>query len=122
MRPKANRRIVYLTAFVSLLILCAASASEAGPILRRSIEMSNARSQPECGGQVAKILKNLSEQGNQLTVSKNNDSLATTQESTVGLECILVGRTQDRQEQWIIYRDCEHPQGGIGQPARGAAK
>jgi hypothetical protein len=103
MKPTANRRMVYLTAFITLLTLGAASASEAGPYLRTSSEMSNARSTPECEGQIRKILRNLARHDNRLTVLPNNDTLGVTKDSTVGLECISVGPNERRQDQWIIY-------------------
>jgi hypothetical protein len=103
MEATTNRRMVYLTAFITLLTLGVASASEAGPYLFTSIEMSNARSTPECGGQIKKILRNLAQHDKRLTVSPNNDTLGVTRDSTVGLECIFVGKNERRQDQWIVY-------------------
>jgi hypothetical protein len=96
--------MVYLTALMMLLLtLGVARASDAGPFLRTSVEMSNARSTKECGGQIRKILSNLAQRDDRLTVSRNNDTIAATKESTVGLECIFVGPNERRQDQWIIY-------------------
>lgn len=73
-----------------------------GPYLLRSIEMSPATSQKECGGQVVRVLRNLQKEG-RLSVDKNNASLAVTNDSTVHVDCIFVGRNEQGRNQWIVY-------------------
>jgi hypothetical protein len=103
MNRTTNRPVVYLTALAMLLALGVAHTSNAAPLLYRSVEMSNARNLQECGGQARKILRALAERDNKLSVHPNNDTFASTSQSTVSLECLFVGDNGHRRDQYIIY-------------------
>ena len=102
MRSKAIGPQLLLFSFVGIMALGAARTAEAGPYLWRSIELSHATSQKECGGQVTKVLRDL-EKEKRLTVAKDDDNLGTTTDSTVYVDCILVGPNEQHRPQWIFY-------------------
>jgi hypothetical protein len=71
----------------------------ASPALRRSVEYSNATSTKECGQQVVSVLGRLKTEGQFRT---HNGEYAATKDSTVSINCIFVGRSDQRAKQWIF--------------------
>jgi hypothetical protein len=100
---KHFRTLRVIVALACASVLAAVAPAWAGPYLRTSIEISKAAtSQKDCGGQIRKVLLTLQKERH-LTVSRDNDSLATTNDSTVGVECIFVGPNEQKRNQWIFY-------------------
>jgi hypothetical protein len=88
---------VALTLAISLGVICPAVAS---PALSRSTEYSNATSTKECGQQAAGVLKRLKAEGK---FSTHDGEYAASKDSTVAIDCIFVGRSDQRAKQWIFY-------------------
>lgn len=99
---KHLRTFRVIVALACASILAAVAPAWAGPYLRTSIELSKATSQKDCGGQIHRVLQTLQKERH-LTVSRDNDSLATTNASTVGVDCIFVGPNEQKRNQWIFY-------------------
>lgn len=80
--------------------LCIARPSWAGPHLTMIAEFSSAQSQRECGSQVGHVLRRMEREKRLDGV--RDDGLAWTRESTIYIECIFVGQTEARRNQWIF--------------------
>jgi hypothetical protein len=96
-----NRRpivpVVVLSVAVTAGVACPAWA---GPHLARTTEYSSAGSIQECGRQVSRVLARLQKEGH---VSRTDGDFASNASSTAAVECVLVGRSQQREQQFIFY-------------------
>ena len=99
-RPPVS--LVLLVALGCVLALAVTSTAWAGPYLRVSTELSPARSTAECRAQAAKALGNLQKR-KQLLVDQKNPRLGGTRDSTAYVECIFVGKNEQRRDQWIFH-------------------
>ena len=89
--------MVALTLAISLGVARRAVAS---PSLSHSVEYSNATLTKECGQQAVSVLKRLKTEGQ---FSRHDGEYAATKDSTVSIDCIFVGRSDQRAKQWIFY-------------------
>lgn len=81
------------------VILSVANPTLGGPYLLNWIEMSPAAgSQGGCNGQVVSVLRNLQKEERRLSVQGRHGRRAMTENSTMVVDCIFVGRNQ-----WIFY-------------------
>ena len=103
MRSKSRRFMLYamLVVFMLGFTFTGASSTWAGPYLLTSVEMSIARSTKECGGHATKALRSLQKK-RMLQVDNKNKLLGWTKDSTMGVQCIFVGKNEHRRDQWIF--------------------
>lgn len=89
---------------VALGLVCVIDVPPAwsGPYLFRTIEMSNASSQKECEGWVVRVLDRMQKE-RRLRVDAGNSRLGFTRDSTLHVDCIFVGRNEQKRNQWIYY-------------------
>lgn len=97
-----RRSSAMLAPLTLAMLLGFASTAWAGPYLRRSIELSVARSTKECGQHAAKTLSDLHREG-RLRVPEDNPRLGYTRDTTAYVECIFVGKNESKRDQWIFY-------------------
>ena len=99
-----HQNILHAMFIVVIIVgtLMSSTTTWAGPYLRTSNEMSIARSTKECGSHAAKALVNL-QKNRHLRVDRNNKLLGGTKDSTLYVECIFVGKNEQRRNQWIFH-------------------
>jgi hypothetical protein len=91
----------------TFVVVCVAIAlgvarpSWAGPYLRTTVEYSTARSTPECGGQVTRALRRMEKEKH--LDGMRDGGVAWTKASTLVVECLFVGKSDQRSKQWIFY-------------------
>jgi hypothetical protein len=71
----------------------------AGPYLHRVIEFSKARSQAECESFATKAMQSVA-QSSSMQVKMR---LGWTKDTTIYVDCIYVGKNEQKRDQWIYY-------------------
>jgi hypothetical protein len=74
----------------------------AGPYLFVAEEPTSAVSKSDCGGRAVQALSMLQKQG-LLKIDPTNDHLGTTNDSTLNVDCVLVGKGKPGNQRWIFY-------------------
>lgn len=95
-------RLEAATLLILTLGLAFAGSAWAGPYLHRAVDYSNANSQAECVSLAGSAMARLAS-GGDLKVEPKNPRLGWTKDTTLFVDCLFVGRTEQRPNQWIYY-------------------
>ena len=95
-------RVIFFLVLGLAVTLGAARPSWGGPYLRVSDMNSSASSYKQCGNQVLTVFRKLKREG-RVSLDRRYPRYASTKKSTIRIDCVFVGRSEQRRNQWIFY-------------------
>jgi hypothetical protein len=94
--------LVMMLATFTLGLTMLGMSAWAGPYLRIANEDSKARKPGECQSLAAKAMHSIA-QSSPMRVDQKNSRFGSTESTSIYVECIFVGRDEQKRDRWIYY-------------------